>query len=167
MILRWQIKEWFSMVDIVSPKKRSQMMSGIRGKNTKPELVIRKALFRCGFRYRIHDTRLPGKPDMVFPKFRAVILVNGCFWHGHNCHLFKWPSSRQSFWKTKITRNREKDTENLKGLRDTGWRVLVVWECAIKGRNRKPFDNLVDAIRTWLTEGNSYSEIRGYEKETA
>jgi len=152
------------MADIVSPAKRSQMMSRIRGKNTKPELIIRKALFRRGFRYRIHDTRLLGKPDLVFKKHGAVILINGCFWHGHNCHLFKWPSSRQDFWKKKITHNQNRDMENLKRLKGNGWRVLVVWECAIKGRTRMPLDEVLDEIQMWLVDGELYHELRGYEE---
>ena len=104
------------MTDVVDRETRSRMMAGIRGKDTKPELTIRKAIHARGFRYRIHDRRLPGKPDMVFPRYRAVILVNGCFWHGHNCHLFKWPSTRVDFWKTKIERNREKDGETMQAF---------------------------------------------------
>ena len=112
-------------------------MAGIRAKDTKPELFIRKALHAKGFRYRLHDRRLPGKPDMSFPKYRAVILVNGCFWHGHDCHLFKWPSTRQEFWRRKITRNRQKDEETRQALKAGGWRVVYdSRECALKGKTR-------------------------------
>ena len=93
------------MADVVDRKTRSRMMSGIRGKNTRPELLIRKGLHARGFRFRLHDKRLPGKPDLVLPKYSAVIFVHGCFWHGHDCHLFKWPQSRREFWRKKITRN--------------------------------------------------------------
>ena len=93
------------MVDVVTPEKRSAMMSGIKGKNTKPEFIVRKALFKRGFRYTLHNKNLPGKPDLVFARYKAVVFVNGCFWHGHNCHLFKWPKSNPEFWKEKITNN--------------------------------------------------------------
>jgi len=137
------------------------MMSGIRGKNTKPELLIRKALFAKGFRYRLHDRQLPGKPDLVFPKYHAVIFIHGCFWHGHDCHLFKWPSTRSEFWKTKINRNREVDTQNYKKLKEDGWRILTIWECAIKGKTKLSLEKIVDASETWLKEGKKDKVIKG------
>ena len=109
------------------------MMAGIRGRNTRPELVIRKALHARGFRYRLHVAGLPGKPDIVLPRFRAVIFVHGCFWHGHDCPLFRLPATRSEFWEAKISRNRERDREVLGALKTTGWRCLTVWECAIRG----------------------------------
>lgn len=130
------------------------MMSGIRGKNTKPELLIRKALHARGFRYRLHCD-LPGKPDICLPKHRAVIFVHGCFWHGHDCHLFKWPSTRPEFWKAKIGRNREVDRAAELRLVDLGWRVAVVWECALKGRAKMPLSATVDQLADWLTGSNS------------
>jgi len=151
------------MADIVSPEKRSHMMAGIRGKDTKPELIIRKSLYARGFRYRLHDKNLPGKPDIVFPRYRAVIMVNGCFWHGHDCHLFKWPSTRQDFWRNKITRNREKDGENIRALQEAGWRAFTVWECALKGRTKRPLDKVIDIAALWLTSGHGNKEIRGTE----
>ena len=110
-------------MDVVTPAVRSRMMSGIRGKNTKPELLIRKALFAQGFRYRLHDKLLPGKPDLVFPKYHAVIQINGCFWHGHDCSLFKWPSSSSEFWREKITGNRQRDAANCQELERLGWLI--------------------------------------------
>ena len=107
-------------------------MSGIRGTDTKPELVLRRGLHQLGFRYRLHDRRLPGTPDLVFPRYNAVIFVNGCFWHGHDCHLFRWPKTREKFWKSKITGNMQRDTRNWGLLEAEGWRILVVWECALK-----------------------------------
>lgn len=129
------------------------MMAGIRGKNTRPEVLIRKGLFAQGFRYRLHDRNLPGKPDLVFPKYRAVILVNGCFWHGHSCHLFKWPGSNRKFWKTKISRNQEVDRRSLRALKRHGWRVLTVWECAIKGQMRKRLAEVIGLVVKWLKSG--------------
>lgn len=137
------------------------MMSGIRGKNTRPELFIRKALHKKGFRYKLHDKSLPGKPDLVFPKYRAVILVHGCFWHGHDCSLFKWPSTREEFWQAKIKRNREKDLEVLANLESSRWRVLVVWECAIKGREKLSETELLDGLGRWLVSDVHHGEIRG------
>lgn len=152
------------MVDVVDKKTRSRMMSGIRGKDTQPELIIRHALHRAGFRYRLHDKRLPGKPDLVFPKYNAVISVHGCFWHGHNCHLFKWPKTRKQFWRKKITRNRKVDTLNYKKLKEEGWYILTVWECALKGKTRQPFDKLIARISDWLVYGTRDLEIRDKKK---
>ena len=149
------------MTDIVDSKTRSRMMSGIRGKNTRPELVIRKGLFARGFRYRLHVSELPGKPDLVFPKYKAVVFVHGCFWHGHDCQLFKWPSTRPEFWKKKITRNRELDKINIEKLRQAGWRVFVVWECAIKGAGKKPMEKIISILEKWIRGRKTEGEIRG------
>lgn len=138
------------MVDVVSPSKRSEMMSGIKGKNTKPEIIVRKALFKRGFRYRLHHKGLPGKPDLVFPKYKAVIFVNGCFWHGHNCHLFKWPKSNPQFWKEKIMGNKERDRKNTKLLSKQNWRVKTIWECALKGKSPNEIEKEIDNLSSWL-----------------
>ncbi|SEB60711.1 T/G mismatch-specific endonuclease [Nocardioides exalbidus] len=135
------------MPDIVSREVRSRMMSGIRGKDTKPEVVLRKALHRRGFRYKLHDRSLPGRPDLVLPARHAVVLVNGCFWHAHEgCPYFKLPATRPEFWRDKLMANRERDQRNLSLLQDAGWRVAVVWECA----TRKDFDSTVDQLEGWL-----------------
>ena len=131
------------------------MMAGIRGKNTKPELMIRKALHARGFRYRIHCKDLPGNPDMCFPKYRAVIFVHGCFWHGHDCHLFRWPKTRPEFWRTKIDRNREVDARAMAELAAAGWRVGPVWECALKGRERLKLDDILCSLEEWLRSDES------------
>ena len=151
------------VADIVSSQTRSKIMSRIRGKDTKPEMTVRKALHALGFRYRLHDARLKGKPDLVFPKYRAVIFVNGCFWHGHNCHLFKWPSTRKEFWKQKILGNSLRDRENIKSLKRDGWRVLIVWECALKGRKKLPTELVIDKIRDWLLSDSTEASIEGKE----
>lgn len=135
-------------------------MSGIRGKNTKPELLIRKALHARGFRYRLHCD-LPGKPDICLPKHRAVIFVHGCFWHGHDCHLFKWPSTRPEFWREKIRRNREVDGTAAERLLSSGWRVANVWECTLKGRERLDFEAVVDRLSAWLRGGERELDLRG------
>lgn len=138
-------------------------MSGIRGKDTRPELIIRKGLHRLGYRFRIHVKDLPGKPDLVFPKYRAVIFVHGCFWHGHDCHLFKWPKTREEFWKKKIDGNRERDLEAIQVLRDRSWRVLTVWECALKGKHRLPFNEITQFASDWLRSDISCAELRGLD----
>ena len=137
------------------------MMAGIRGKNTKPELLIRKALHARGFRYRIHCRDLPGNPDMCFPKSRAVIFVLGCFWHGHDCHLFKWPKTRPEFWSAKIARNREVDASAEQKLLSEGWRVATIWECALKGRERLDLDDISQRCADWLRSDRNSLVIRG------
>ena len=138
------------MVDVVDKSTRSRMMSGIQGKNTKPELMIRKALHKRGFRYRLHAKDLPGKPDIVLPKYNAIIQVNGCFWHRHECDLFKWPATRVGFWKNKIEGNALRDVRNQKELDKLGWRLKIVWECDLKGKNKKPIGVVVDELVDWL-----------------
>ncbi|RYZ12573.1 MAG: DNA mismatch endonuclease Vsr [Alphaproteobacteria bacterium] len=149
------------MADIVDPATRSRMMSGIRGKNTKPELLIRKALHKRGFRYRLHCKDLPGKPDLCFPKYKAAIFIHGCFWHGHECHLFKWPSTRPEFWRAKIARNREVDIKAVAQLREAGWRVGFVWECALKGRTRMSLDEVTACCADWLEAGKHNLTVKG------
>ena len=112
---------------------RSRIMRAIRGKNTRPELVVRKFLFECGFRYRVHDGRLPGKPDIVLKRYRTVVMVNGCFWHGHdNCKYYRLPKTNPDFWRTKIEANRARDARTTSTLRTLGWRVIVIWGCQLK-----------------------------------
>lgn len=136
-------------------------MSGIRGKDTRPERLIRRGLHRRGFRFRLHYGALPGKPDMVFPKYRAVVLVNGCFWHGHDCQLFKWPSTRAEFWRGKIGSNQARDERNIAEYHKQGWRTLVIWECALKGRERKELSDVVVSAAKWLKSKSATAEIRG------
>lgn len=152
------------MVDVVPPDVRSRMMSGIRGKHTKPELVLRKGLHALGFRYRLH-VRLRGRPDMMFPALNAVLFVNGCFWHGHNCHLFKWPKSREDFWRNKITENRFRDARNIEALLSEGWRVGIVWECALKGKTRLPVIRVVEKCASWLRSRRKSFELAGLDEQ--
>ena len=119
------------MSDIFSFQKRSDIMSKIGGKNTKPEILVRKFLFSKGFRYRINVKTLPGKPDIVLPKYKTVIFVNGCFWHGHNCKKGKLPSSNIDFWKEKISNNKSRDDKNADLLIKLGWKVIIIWQCEI------------------------------------
>lgn len=153
------------MADVVSPEVRSRMMSGIRGKNTKPELTIRSALHRAGFRFRIHAGLL-GKPDLVFPKWHAVLFVHGCFWHGHGCSLFKWPNSRPEFWRTKISGNIARDERHVEQLLASGWRVGVVWECALKGPGRLDSLSAIERCIEWLRSEKQDFELAGEGNET-
>lgn len=149
------------MADVVTPEVRSRMMAGIRGKDTAPELVLRSGLHKLGFRFCLHAKSLPGRPDLVFPRWQAVILINGCFWHGHACPLFKWPSTRVDFWRKKIEGNRARDAAALVNLDAKGWRSLTVWECALKGRTRLPVGEVVKRAAIWLTSGKGNSVIEG------
>lgn len=147
--------------DVFSVEKRSEVMSRIGARNTKPEITVRKALFSLGFRYRLHVSRLPGKPDMVFPKYKSVIFVHGCFWHGHKCHLFKWPHTNRAFWRKKIERNRVRDVRDKYRLRDAGWRVMVVWECAVRGSRRLSSEEVAYRCALWLKRGVGDDSIEG------
>lgn len=138
-------------------------MSGIRGKDTKPELAIRSALHQAGFRFRLHRKDLPGRPDLVFPRHDAVLFVHGCFWHGHECHLFRWPKSREDFWREKIGKNIARDQAQYQSLLDSDWRVGTIWECALKGKTHLPFDEVVDQCAIWLKSSIKTFEVSGHE----
>ena len=136
------------MTDIVSSEKRSQMMSGIRGKDTKPELRVRHYLHAQGFRFRLHDRRLPGKPDLVLPKWNAAVFVHGCFWHWHDCRYFKLPKTRPEFWSEKLAGNRARDEINRRRLETLGWRVLVIYECELRDAPDEALARLAVSIRS-------------------
>ena len=137
------------MSDIFSFQKRSDIMSKIGGKNTKPEILVRKFLFSKGFRYRINVKTLPGKPDIVLPKYKTVIFINGCFWHGHNCKKGKLPSSNTDFWKKKISNNKSRDDKNFDLLVKLGWKVIIIWQCEITktGNRTKILNRLLEDIK--------------------
>ena len=136
-------------------------MAAVRSRDTAPEVRVRKALHRLGFRYRTHVAGLPGKPDIVLRKYRAVILVHGCFWHGHDCRLFQRPATRQDFWDAKIRRNRERDAEVREALRAAGWRCLTVWECALRGAEKREFVRLIDDAVAWIRSADATRDLRG------
>jgi DNA mismatch endonuclease (patch repair protein) len=136
-------------------------MAAVKGRDTRPELLIRKALHAAGLRYRLHVKQLPGKPDLVFPRYRAVVFVHGCFWHRHDCHLFRWPGTRQEFWREKIGRNVIHDERAAQALLDAGWRVATVWECALKGRTRPDFGDAMQRLADWIQTGEQTITIRG------
>ena len=146
------------MTDIVDAQTRSRMMANIKGKNTKPELDLRKALHRKGFRYRIHNAALPGKPDVVLSRHRAVIFVHGCFWHHHEgCRYATTPATRQEFWLDKFQQNRQRDVLATSALEAAGWRVATVWECALK----KPSDveGTANLLSNWIVSERPRMEI--------
>ena len=145
------------MVDVVDSATRSRMMSGIRAANTRPELKLRRALHTRGLRFRLHDKSLPGRPDIVLPRWRVVIEVRGCFWHRHqDCRLATKPSTRPDFWEAKFRANVERDKRNVGLLRDAGWRVAIVWECELKARD---IDAVTNALLTWMQSDEGLLEI--------
>ena len=134
-------------------------MRAVKGRDTTPELAVRRILREAGVGYRLGGCGLPGRPDLVMKGRRVAIFVHGCFWHGHGCHLFKWPQTRPEFWRQKIGRNCEVDEKALERLLSTGWRVAVVWECALKGSQRWPMAKVVDACQDWLLSSATTLEI--------
>jgi len=134
------------MSDVHDKATRSYNMSRIKSKNTKPEILVRLFLFANGFRYRLNDKKLPGKPDIVLLKYKTAIFVNGCFWHGHeNCKYFKLPVTRSDWWKEKIEKNKENDLKKQTLLKEAGFKVIVIWECEIK--NKSIYTTIIDAIK--------------------
>jgi DNA mismatch endonuclease (patch repair protein) len=149
------------MADIVDAITRSRMMRGIRGTNTRPEIAVRRLLHAAGYRFRLHGKNLPGRPDIVLRKHNAVIFVHGCFWHGHDCPLFKMPQTRPDFWAGKFARNRVNDERAVGALREDGWRVAIVWECSLKGTRRLDPERLGARLVRWLESGSPLLVVRG------
>lgn len=136
------------MVDVVDPVTRSRMMANIKGKDTRPEIALRKALHALGLRFRLHSKRLPGTPDIVLPKWKAAIFVHGCFWHRHeSCRYASSPATREEFWNEKFAANVARDRRNQNRLICTGWRVHVVWECELRSRGA---DDVASEVKQWL-----------------
>jgi len=146
------------MADIVDAATRSRMMSGIRGKDTKPELLVRRGLHSRGFRFRLHGANLPGRPDLVLPKYSAAIFVHGCFWHAHDCSLAKMPKTRPDFWKAKLSANQARDARQLVELQTLGFRTLVIWECSLRGPQELVTFTL-DRADEWLRREEQSAEI--------
>lgn len=143
-------------MDILTPEKRSERMKAIGPKDTKPEMTVRRFLHRQGFRYILHDKRLPGRPDIVLPKYRTAIQVRGCFWHLHDCSIGHIPKSKASYWARKLRANKERDEKNDKELRKLGWNLIVVWECecAKKQRLEATQKRIVDRLTNRFPEGH-------------
>lgn len=138
------------MADVHTPEQRRHNMKRVRGRDTKPEMLIRRGLHARGYRYRLHLPGLPGRPDLVFPKHQSVVFAHGCFWHGHDCPLFKWPATRQEFWRDKILGNQARDRRTIEALQQSGWSILVVWECALRGPGRLPLGEILNTAEYFL-----------------
>ena len=147
--------------DPLTPAQRRLNMSRIRSRDTKPELLLRRALHGIGLRYRLHDRSLPGTPDVVMAGRRAVVLVHGCFWHAHHCFYGVAPASNAAFWSAKLARNAARDAEQLAALVADGWRVAIVWECALRGRARRLPTDVAATVRRWLEGEEVELEVQG------
>ena len=146
-------------MDTVDKATRSRIMSRVGQKDTGAEITLRSALHKAGFRYRVHDRRLPGSPDLVFPRFGAVIFVHGCYWHSHGCYRSTVPKSRHKFWTDKFQRNQSRDKRNIRLLLKSGWRVLTVWECVLLGKNAMPSHEVTRRVRTWLHGTDAQGQV--------
>jgi|GEM_PF-241836 DNA mismatch endonuclease (patch repair protein) len=162
-----------SMAKPINPATRSRMMAAIRSSGTCPEVAVRKALFARGLRYRVNDPRLPGRPDASFARYRAVVMVHGCFWHVHDCGAHQLPRTNPDFWAAKFAMNRARDARNVADLASRGWRVAVVWECAIDGRASLGIDAVADRLASWVRDDapgatgvGTGMELRGELKTT-
>lgn len=153
-------------MDRFDPQTRSKIMASVGQKDTDAEFLLRRALHKAGFRYRLHDRSLPGSPDLVFPRFDAVVFVHGCYWHAHGCYRATTPKTRRAFWTKKFAENRCRDERNVGMLLERGWRVLTVWECALKGKTAPPSEALVHEIKAWFESSERYRQIGGAEVET-
>lgn len=138
------------MADVLTKEQRRLNMSRVKGRDTKPEMIIRRGLHAKGLRFRLHRRDLPGRPDLVLPRHQAIILVHGCFWHGHGCHLCKTPQTRTGFWKSKIAKTVERDQRTIETLVREGWRVLIVWECALRGSGKIPIEQLLEECEAFI-----------------
>jgi DNA mismatch endonuclease, patch repair protein len=147
-------------MDTVDRATRSKIMSSVGQKDTGAELLLRRALHRAGLRYRLHDQSLPGSPDLVFPQFRAVVFVHGCYWHAHGCYRSTVPKSRKKFWVEKFAANRKRDSRKKNLLIDNGWRVLTIWECALRGKSAKSATAIAKGVKSWL-ESSRLTETIG------
>ena len=148
-------------MDTVDRQTRSKIMASVGQKDTGGELVLRRALHKIGLRYKLHDGSLPGSPDLVFPRFRAVIFVHGCYWHSHQCYRSTVPKTRYEFWIEKFQANRKRDKRNVNSLLKSEWRVLTDWECALLGKNALPIHEVTDHICAWLNGKNSKGQVSG------
>ena len=146
-------------MDTVDKEKRSAIMSRVGQKDTGPEMLLRSALHKIGLRYRLHDRGLPGTPDLVFPKYHAVVFVHGCYWHSHGCYRSTIPKTRRDFWTKKFKDNRTRDEKNIRQLIVQNWRVLTVWECALKGKTAFPLATVASTTKAWLESSKKTSEI--------
>lgn len=148
-------------MDTVDSQTRSKIMAAVGQKDTDVEILLRAALHRAGLRFRLHDRSLPGSPDLVFPRFRTAVFVHGCYWHSHGCYRSTVPKTRQQFWTDKFEANRSRDERNVRSLLESGWRVLAVWECVLKGKLALPPASVAEAVKAWLHSQERLGEIAG------
>lgn len=141
------------MADITNAANRSRMMSGIRGRDTQPELSVRRALHKLGLRFRLHKKDLPGKPDLVFPKYNTIVFVHGCFWHQHGCSNSRMPKTKPEFWVPKLQANRERDERTQDALIALGWRLAIVWECSVRRAEKNSDDTIYMRLAEWIRKG--------------
>lgn len=151
-------------MDTVDKATRSRIMASVGQKNTGAEKILRSALHNEGLRYRLHLKKLPGSPDLVFQRFRAVVFVHGCYWHSHGCYRSTVPKSSRKFWSQKFESNRQRDERNVRLLLEQGWRVLTVWECCLRGRYALPLADVVARTRAWLDGGSPKEQISGMNR---
>lgn len=149
------------MADNLDKATRSRIMAAIRSTDTRPELVVRRGLHARGFRFRLHGKGLPGRPDLVLRRYRTVVFVHGCFWHGHDCRLFRMPRTRTEYWEAKIRRNRERDAETAASLGAAGWRCLTVWECGVQNLKGEDLAAVLDRIAGWILGSAETGEVTG------
>lgn len=148
-------------MDVLTPEQRRFNMSRIRGKDTKPEMIIRRGLHAAGLRFRLHAKELPGRPDLIFPRHQAAIQVHGCFWHGHHCPMCRLPATRQEFWSAKISGNRKRDQKTSAALLASGWRLLIVWECSLRGRARKSEEEVTSLCIEFILSSRKEAALSG------
>ena len=153
-------------MDIVSKETRSQIMSRVGQKDTRPEILLRSVLHKAGLRYRLYDKALPGSPDLIFPRFRSVVFVHGCYWHSHGCYRSTVPKSRREFWKKKFRANRRRDQRVMVLLRERGWRVMIVWECTLVGKYALVPQSVAEQVHAWLTGREECGEVPGKPSKT-
>lgn len=151
-------------MDPFSKAQRSYVMARVKSKDTSPELLVRKKLHSIGLRYKLHDSELPGKPDLVFPKYQAVIFIHGCFWHGHDCGRTNLPKTNSEYWRKKIERNKKNDGNHIRKLRSSDWRIMVVWECAVQGKRKIGMQDLAGKIYKWLIGSGKRKTIKGRKR---
>lgn len=149
------------MADVLTPEQRRHNMRRIRGRDTKPEMLLRRGLHAAGLRFRLHARDLPGRPDLVFPRHRAAVLVHGCFWHGHNCPMCRLPATSPEFWARKIEGNRARDRRTTEALARAGWRVMTVWECSLRGPARRPLGDVLARCAGFIRSGGDRAELEG------
>lgn len=149
------------VVDTVDAATRSAIMSRVRSTDTKPEMAVRRALHARGYRYSLHSRSLPGRPDIVLTRHQAVVMVHGCFWHGHDCRLYRLPQSRQEYWSAKVERNKARDSDVQKKLKDMGWRCFVVWECAVRRPGGREVEEIAGRFEKWLNGHRQFGQVKG------